>query len=72
MRFLSFPAGWTDLAHPSPARQFCIGLSGEAIFSAGAEERRVGPGTFYLLEDTSGPGHGIVVLTVLPCAIVRL
>lgn len=70
--FLSFPRGWTDPAHPSPARQLAFLLSGEAIGTAGAEERRVGPGTIVLMEDTTGPGHGLTALTDLVMAVVRL
>lgn len=70
--FLHFPKGWTDDAHPAPARQFVLFLSGEAIVSAGAEERRVQAGTIGLLEDISGPGHGLTALTDLVMAVVRL
>ena len=70
--FLSFAEGWTDLAHPSPARQFCFYLAGEAIVTAGTEKRRLGAGTVLLLEDTTGPGHGLDVLADLVCAVVRL
>lgn len=70
--FLSMPQGWTDLAHPSPARQFAFFLSGEAIGTAGGEERRVGAGTIVLMEDTTGPGHGLTALTDLVMAVVRL
>ena len=70
--FLSFPKGWTDLAHPTPARQLALLLSGEAIGTAGEEERRFGAGTVCLMEDTSGPGHGLTALTDLVFAIVRL
>lgn len=70
--FLSFPHGWTDPAHPSPARQLVLLLSGEAIGSAGGDERRVGPGTVVLMEDTTGPGHGLTALTDLVMAVVRL
>jgi hypothetical protein len=70
--FLSVPQGWTDPAHPSPARQLALFLSGEAIGTAGAEERRIGPGTVVLLEDTTGPGHGLTALTDVVIAVVRL
>jgi hypothetical protein len=70
--FLSFPQGWTGLPHPSPARQFALFLSGEAIGTAGGEERRVGAGTIVLMEDTTGPGHGLTALTDLVMAVVRL
>lgn len=70
--FLSFPQGWTDPAHPAPARQFVFLLSGEAIGTACGQERRVGPGTVVLMEDTTGPGHGLTALTDLVIAVVRL
>jgi hypothetical protein len=70
--FLSFPKGWTDPAHPSPARQLAFFLSGEAIGTACGEERRVGAGTIALMEDTAGPGHGLTALTDLVMAVVRL
>lgn len=70
--FLRFPAGWTDDAHPAPARQFVILLSGDVIVGAGGEERRIGPGTIGLLEDTHGPGHGLTALTDAVFAVVRL
>jgi hypothetical protein len=70
--FLALPRGWTDPAHPSPARQLVLFLAGEAIGTAGAEERRIGPGTVVLLEDTTGPGHGLTALTDVVMAVVRL
>jgi hypothetical protein len=70
--FLSFPEGWTDLAHPTPARQLVFLLSGEVIGTAGEEERRIGAGTILLLEDTTGPGHGLTALTDVVMAVVRL
>lgn len=70
--FLRFPAGWTDEAHPAPARQFVFLLSGDVIVSTGGEERRIGPGTIGLLEDTHGPGHGLTALTDAVFAVVRL
>lgn len=70
--FLALPQGWTDPAHPSPTRQLALFLSGDAIGTAGDEERRLGPGTVVLLEDTAGPGHGLTALTDVVMAIVRL
>jgi hypothetical protein len=70
--FLAFPQGWTSPAHPSPARQLALFLSGDAIGTAGDEERRVGPGSIVLMEDTTGPGHGLTALTDIIMAIVRL
>lgn len=70
--FLRFPAGWTDPAHPAPARQYVVVLAGEMLGSVVGEERRFGPGTICLLEDTHGPGHGLTALTDLTMAVVRL
>lgn len=38
------PAGWTDPAHPVPARQYVFVLTGEMLGSVGGEERRFRPG----------------------------
>jgi quercetin dioxygenase-like cupin family protein len=70
--FLALPQGWTGPAHPSPARQLALFLSGDAIGTAGDEERRVGPGSIVLMEDTTGPGHRLTALTDIVMAIVRL
>jgi hypothetical protein len=69
---LSFPRGWTDAAHPAPARQLLFVLSGEAIGTACGVERRMAAGTIILMEDTTGPGHGLTTLTDLVMAVVRL
>lgn len=70
--FLYFPKGWTDAAHPTPARQMAFLMSGEAIGTAGGEERRFRAGDIALMEDTDGPGHGLTALTDVIFAIVRL
>lgn len=55
---LRIPAGWYGDWHPVSSRQMQIFVEGEleAQFSDG-EIRRVGPGSVYLVEDTTGKGH---------------
>ena len=51
-------AGSTEDWHPAPRRQFMFCLRGLVEVTAGdGEKRRVKPGEFALLEDTSGKGH---------------
>jgi hypothetical protein len=69
---LRSPAGWTDAAHPAPARQFMIVLAGSLEVAAGGETRLLSTGDVILVEDTSGPGHGSTVLEDLVMAVVRL
>jgi mannose-6-phosphate isomerase-like protein (cupin superfamily) len=69
---LRSPTGWTDAAHPAPARQFMIMLEGSLEIAAGDETRRFSPGDMILVEDTTGPGHGSTVLEDLAMAVVRL
>lgn len=63
VRFIGAPAGWDSPAHPAPARQWVVMLSGvvEATTTDG-EVRRFGPGMAVLLEDTGGAGHRTRVL----------
>ncbi len=70
--FAHFPAGWQDAAHPAPARQYVMVLSGEFDGTAGDQTRRMRAGDIALMEDTGGPGHGMVALTDVLLAIVRL
>src|SRR4051794_39038725 len=70
--FLHAPAGWSDAAHPAPARQLVMVLSGEFEGSAGGKARKFSSGDVVLLEDTHGPGHGMTALTDLLLAIVRV
>ncbi|MGQ0464372.1 MAG: cupin domain-containing protein [Sporichthyaceae bacterium] len=70
--FLHAPAGWSDAAHPAPARQLVMVLSGEFEGSAAGRTRMFAAGDVALLEDTDGPGHGMTALTDLLLAIVRL
>jgi hypothetical protein len=70
--FLHAPAGWSDAAHPAPARQLVMVLSGEFEGTAGGRTRKFTTGDVALLEDTDGPGHGMTALTDVLLAIVRL
>jgi quercetin dioxygenase-like cupin family protein len=71
MMFIRFPAGWTDPAHPSPARQWMFVLSGRGETTAGDATRSWGPGDVFLLEDTAPPGHATTVLEDAVIAVVR-
>lgn len=52
------PAGWEGAYHPSPRRQLIIPVAGEMeVTTSDGEVRRIGPGTVWLLEDTTGKGH---------------
>jgi quercetin dioxygenase-like cupin family protein len=66
------PRGWSDPAHPAPARQFMILLSGKVEVVAGGERRIFEAGDVVLLEDTSAPGHGTTALEDAVFAVVRV
>ncbi len=66
------PAGWSDAAHPAPARQLMLFMAGSFEVTAGEETRRIGAGDIVLLENTRGPGHGTVALEDTVIAVVRL
>jgi hypothetical protein len=72
MMFTRFPAGWSDAAHPAPARQGMLVLSGRGETSAGGETRSWGTGDVILLEDTAPPGHATSILEDALIAVVRL
>lgn len=56
--FLSLKGGQTEEYHIAPRRQLMVCLRGIAEVTAGdGEKRRILPGQFVLLEDTSGKGH---------------
>ena len=69
--FIRFPAGWTDPAHPSPARQWMFVLSGRGETTAGGETRAWGTGDAFFLEDTEPPGHATTILEDAVLAVVR-
>lgn len=72
LMMLRAPAGWTDPAHPSPARQFLIVLAGSWEVSAGGETRVFSAGDVVLTEDTTGPGHPSTVVEDTVLAVLRL
>lgn len=72
MMIIRFPPGWSDPAHPSPARQWMFVLSGRGEVTAGGETRQWGPGDAFLLEDTSPPGHATTIHDEAVLAVVRL
>ena len=69
--FIRLAAGWTDPAHPVPARQWMFALSGRGEVTAGGETRSWGPGDVFLVEDTAPPGHGTTILEDAVFAVVR-
>ena len=69
---MQVPAGWTEAAHPSPARQFVIFLSGSGEGTAGSETRSFSAGDVVLLEDTSGQGHVLSAVEDMTLAVVQL
>lgn len=55
---LALKAGQTEDWHPAPRRQFMFCLRGLVeVTAADGQKRRLKPGEFALLEDTSGKGH---------------
>ena len=71
MLVIRFAAGWSDPAHPSPARQWMFVLAGRGETTVGTETREWGPGQVFLLEDTAPPGHGTTILEDALVAVVR-
>jgi len=71
LMFIRIPTGWTDAAHPSPARQWMFVLSGRGEVTAGGETRRWGPGDALLVEDTGPPGHATTIHDEAVLAVVR-
>ena len=69
---IRFAAGWSDLAHPAPARQIMLILSGLIEVTAGGETRRFTGGDVCLVEDTVGAGHGTTALEDTTIGVVRL
>ena len=69
---LHMPQGWEDPAHPAPARQFMVLLSGEVELTAGHEVRHLTAGAVVLAEDTRPPGHGTRVTQEAHVAVTRL
>src|SRR5436309_11668548 len=61
LMFIRFSAGWSDSAHPAPARQWMFILSGSGETIAGGERRTWRTGDVFLLEDIAPPGHATSV-----------
>jgi quercetin dioxygenase-like cupin family protein len=56
--FAQLKAGATEDWHVAPRRQLMVCVRGLVEITAGdGQKRRLGPGQFMLLEDTSGKGH---------------
>lgn len=57
------PAGWSWDWRPSPRRQVTFTLAGEVdVGTSDGEVRRLGPGSVWLQEDTTGKGHSTRVI----------
>ena len=71
--FISSPSGWFGDWHPAPRRQFVIILVGEVeVEVSDGEKRRFGPGSFALLEDTSGVGHVSRIVSSERCLVMAI
>jgi quercetin dioxygenase-like cupin family protein len=58
VQFARVEAGYTSDWHPAPRRQFVLVLSGALELTvADGETRSFGPGSVFLVEDTTGAGH---------------
>lgn len=69
---LKVRAGWTDPAHPAPARQFMFILSGQIEVEARGDVRRFSAGDIVLAEDREGRGHATTSLEDTVIANVRV
>ena len=62
--FMKAPAGWSSDWHPSSGRNLFFVLSGEwQITASDGESRRFGGGSILLVEDTTGKGHSLHVIS---------
>lgn len=58
LTFARLEAGYTSDWHPAPRRQFVLTLTGAMELTVtDGEVRRFGPGSIFLVEDTTGKGH---------------
>ena len=58
MMFLKRHAGWNEPIHPTPKRQMLICLAGMArVTASDGDEREIGPGSVWRMEDLRGKGH---------------
>jgi hypothetical protein len=70
--FIRAASGWLDPAHPAPARQFMVLLTGVIEVEAGGQKRRFNAGDVILAEDTDGQGHATRVIEDCVIAVTRL
>jgi hypothetical protein len=70
--FIRVRSGWFDPAHPAPARQVMVVLSGVVEVEASGETRRFAAGDVVLVEDTDGPGRSTRVVDECVIAVTRL
>lgn len=65
--YASFPPAWYWDWHRSPRRQLAITLRGTVdVGTSDGQHRRLGPGTIWLHEDTTGKGHDSRVVSDEP------
>ncbi len=63
-RLMHIDADWDGSWHPTPKRWFIATLAGTMeVTTSDGETRCFGPGSLWLLEDTTGKGHNTRVLT---------
>ncbi len=62
--FLQVTPGWEgEVWHPSPVRQFMVGVAGRfAVTASDGSRRELNAGDVLLLEDTHGKGHSSQIL----------
>ncbi len=66
-RFLQIPSSWSSEQGPSPRAMYFVLLAGVLdIEASDGEQRRFGPGSVVLLEDTTGIGHRSRVVGMSP------
>lgn len=74
LMFVSLPAGWDDVTHPSPRCQTLVAISGAVrVTTRDGTEREMGPGAVWRMEDVHGKSHHTRVISEVPflAAIVQ-
>lgn len=69
---IRLPKGWTDGAHPAPARQLMVLVQGKLEVTTSGECRQFGVGDVALVEGTGGVGPGTTAIEESVVAIVRV
>jgi hypothetical protein len=73
LQFARLEAGYKSDWHPAPRRQFVLVLSGALELTvADGETRSFGPGSIFLVEDTTGTGHQTRAVGAEDCVIVTV